>query len=282
MLRVNKLHINTKRWMKTKGNGWNLSDVKRRFIRPAGTQRFIEIDLLRGVAILLMIIGHILWDLDYFGLVPINSGIYSVIQSICPALFFILVGMSLIVSKKKAEYNPKIDKNYYYEHLVVRGLKIFCLGMCLTIGSLIFIPQKMVFFGVLHCIGLSIVLSAIFLKYKKYVPLFAVSFIFIGWIFTQVHVQNPTLLQLIIGQHSADIWGYTVDYFPLLPWFGLVLLGIIIGDGLYEGRTRRFRMPNLSKYKPVKIFEWCGQHSLGLYLLHQPVIAGALSVFLLI
>jgi uncharacterized membrane protein len=154
--------------------------------------------------------------------------------------------------------------------------------MCLTIGSLIFIPEKIVFFGVLHCIGISIVLSAIFLKYRKYVPLFTVSFIFIGWVFTQAHIQNPTLLQLIIGQHSADIWGYTVDYFPLLPWFGFVLLGIVIGDGLYEGRTRRFRMPDLSGYKPIKIFQWCGQHSLGLYLLHQPVIAGALSVYLLL
>ena len=282
MSRVNKLQINTKRWMKLKGNGLNLNDIKSRFIRPAGTQRFIEIDMLRGAAILLMIFGHILWDLDYFGLVPMNSGIYSVFQKTVPPLFFILVGMSLIVSKKKMEHNPKRDENTYYKHLVERGLKIFCLGMCLTIGSLIFIPEKIVFFGVLHCIGLSIVLSAIFLKYSKYVPLFAVSFIFIGWLFTQTYIQSPTLLHLIIGQHSADLWGHTLDYFPILPWFGLVLLGIVIGDGLYEGRARRFRMPDLSKYKPVKIFQWCGQHSLGLYLVHQPVIAGALSVYLLL
>lgn len=265
-----------------KGNGLNLTKIKEIFIRPAGAQRFIEIDMLRGVAILLMIFGHILWDLDYFGLVPINSTIYSTLQSTVPPLFFLLVGMSLIVSKKKAEYNPKVDENAYYKHLVVRGLNIFCLGMCLTIGSLIFIPGKIVFFGVLHCIGLSIIVSAIFLKYRKYVPLFAVSFTFIGWIFIQNYVHNPTLGQLIIGQHSADLWSYTLDYFPLLPWFGLVLLGISIGDTLYEGRTRRFRMPDPSKYKPIKIFQWCGQHSLGLYLIHQPIIAGALSVYLLL
>ena len=260
----------------------NLGNIKKRFIRPTGSQRFVEIDMLRGVAILLMIFGHILWDLDYFGLLPMNSDIYSALQSTVPPLFFLLVGMSLIVSKKKAEHNPKVDENAYYRHLVVRGLNIFCLGMCLTIGSLLFIPGKIVFFGVLHCIGLSIVLSAIFLKYRRYVPLVAISFTFIGWIFTQTYVQNPTLIQLIIGQHSANLWSYTLDYFPLLPWFGLVLLGIAIGDGLYEGSTRRFRMPDLSNYKPIKIFQWCGQHSLGLYLIHQPVIAGALSVYLLL
>jgi uncharacterized membrane protein len=265
-----------------KGNGLNLNNIKSRFIRPAGAQRFIEIDMLRGVAIILMIFGHILWDLDYFGLLPINSGIYSALQSTVPPLFFLLVGMSLIVSKKKVEHNPKIDENVYYKNLVVRGMNIFCLGMCLTIGSLIFFPEKIVFFGVLHCIGLSIALSTIFLKYRKYVPFFAVSFIFIGWIFMQSYIQNPTLLHLIIGQHSVDLWSYTLDYFPIMPWFGLVLLGIIIGDGLYEGSSRRFHMPNLSKYKPIKIFQWCGQHSLGLYLVHQPVIAGALSVYLLL
>jgi uncharacterized membrane protein len=260
----------------------NLKNIKKKFIQPVGTQRFIEIDMLRGAAILLMIFGHILWDLDYFGLVPMNNGIYSTLQKTVPPLFFLLVGMSLIVSKKKAEHNPKIDENIYNKHLVERGLKIFCLGMCLTIGSLIFIPGKIVFFGVLHCIGLSIVLSSFFLKRRKYVPIFAVSFIFIGWLFTQIYIQNPTLLHLIIGQHSADLWSYTLDYFPLLPWFGLVLLGIVIGDGLYEDGSRRFRMPDIPKYKPIKLFQWCGQHSLGLYLLHQPVIAGALSVYLLL
>jgi uncharacterized membrane protein len=265
-----------------KGNGLNLSNIKKKLIRPVGTQRFIEIDMLRGVAILMMIIGHILWDLDYFGLLPINSEVYSVLQRTCPPLFFLLVGMSLIVSKKKSDRKSNNDENTYYKHLIVRGLNIFCLGMCLTIGSLIFMPEKIVFFGVLHCIGLSIVISTIFLKYKKYVPIFAISFISTGMIFMKIHIQNPTLFHLIIGQHSADLWSYTLDYFPMLPWFGLVLLGISIGDQLYEGTSRKFRMPDLSKYKPIKIFQWCGQHSLGLYLVHQPVIAGALSVYLLV
>jgi uncharacterized membrane protein len=121
-----------------KGRGLNLRSIKKRLIRPAGTQRFIEIDMLRGIAILLMIIGHILWDLDYFGLLPINSEVYSVLQRTCPPLFFLLVGMSLIVSKKKSERKSNKDENTYYKHLIVRGLNIFCLGMCLTIGSLIF------------------------------------------------------------------------------------------------------------------------------------------------
>jgi uncharacterized membrane protein len=70
-----------------------------------------------------------------------------------------------------------------------------------------------------------------------------------------------------------------LDYFPLLPWFGFTLVGIAIGDCIYCGETRRIRTPDFSKYTPAKLFSWIGQYSLVIYLLHQPVIVGALYVF---
>jgi uncharacterized membrane protein len=260
----------------------NLNDIKKRIIHKHSSNRFIEIDMLRGIAIILMIFGHILWDLDYFGMVPMNSGIYSALHKTVPPLFFLLVGIGLIVSKKKIENKTLEDEKKYYKRLFERGLKIFGLGMIITIGSLIFMPERVVFFGVLHCIGLSVVLSAPFLKYRNYALLFAMLFIFAGTLMAQYPVENPTIFHLTVGLHQADVWRYTVDYFPLLPWFGISLLGIAIGDRLYCGNKRRFRMPDLSRYRPAKLFQWAGQHSLGLYLLHQPIIAGALAVFMVI
>jgi len=245
-------------------------------------RRFIELDVLRGLAIIFMIYLHVLWDLDYFGIVPMNNSIYSTLQKTVPPLFFLLVGISIIVSKKKIENKPEIDENVYYKRLVMRGLKIFGLGMILTVGSLIFMPGKVVFFGVLHCIGLSVVLSVPFLKYRNYNLLFAILLIFAGTVAAQHPVENPTIFHLTLGLHPTDVWRYTVDYFPLLPWFGICLLGIVVGDCLYSGNERRFRMPDLSKYRPAKIFQWAGQHSLIIYLLHQPVIAGALYLFVIL
>jgi len=74
---------------------------------------------------------------------------------------------------------------------------------------------------------------------------------------------------------------YTIDYFPLLPWLGVCLLGIALGDIMYKDNKRRFPLPDLSKYRPSKLFSWLGQHSLAIYLLHQPVIAGVLFLFLI-
>ncbi len=248
-------------------------------LHPPGYKRFIEIDMLRGFALFLMIFGHILWDLDYFGMVPMNNTIYSSLQKVVPPIFFLLVGISLIVSKKKLEDSSIDTQNKYYKQLILRGLKVFSLGMIITIGTLIFIPEKVVLFGVLHCIGLSIVISAPFLKYRNYNLLFAIIILFIGTFFTHYHVDAPTYAHLMIGIHQVDLWRYTLDYFPLIPWFGFCLLGIVVGDWLYSGNERRFKMPDLSNYRPVKLFQWFGRHSLIIYLIHQPIIAGALTVF---
>jgi uncharacterized membrane protein len=242
------------------------------------SKRFIEIDIIRGLAIVLMVFGHILWDLDYFGVFPINSSIYSSLQNFVPQLFFLIVGIGIIVSYKRKSLDHAQEKKYF-KHLIFRGFKVFSLGLVLSVFSLIFMPSTPVIFGVLHCIGLSIILSVPFLMLKKYNLIFASILLIIGFWFSQIYVQNPTILHLIIGLHPAEVWTFTVDYFPILPWFGIVVLGIAIGDFLYCGDKRRFKFPELDKYKPAKLISWIGQHSLGIYLLHQPIIAGFMYFF---
>jgi uncharacterized membrane protein len=237
--------------------------------------------MLRGLAIILMIFGHILWDLDYFGLLPINNSIYDVLKITVQPMFFLLVGISLVISKKKFEQR-KINEEWEFDkRLIFRGFKILGLGIIFTLLTLIFIPEKPIFFGVLHCIGLSIILSVPFLKYRKYNLLFVITILFASYTLSGYTMDNPTILHLAVGIHQANIGSYTIDYFPLLPWFGICLLGIIIGGHLYSGNERKFKIPDISRYKPIKIFQWCGQHSLIIYLLHQPIIAGAISVFFL-
>jgi len=249
-------------------------------INQANSGRFIEIDVLRGLAIILMIFLHIIWDLDYFGLFPINTQIYQ-FQKIVPTIFFILLGVCLVVSKNKKITQTSFDEITYNKHLFLRGLKIFGLGMIITLVTMIFIPDKPIFFGVLHCIGFSIILSIPFMKFKYYNLLFASLVILIGFLFSQNSIEDPTLIHLVVGLQPTNIAQYTIDYFPLFPWFGACLFGIVLGKLLYKDNERRFRIPDISKYKPVTMFSWLGKHSLTIYLLHQPIIAGALSIFVL-
>jgi len=262
-----------------KNNKTNHCYLPRKMHIKKYTKRFIEIDVLRGFAILLMVTCHLLWDLDYYHIMPLNSAFYSFVQKIVPTLFFILVGMCLVIGTKKKEFKSIKEENTYYKNQIYRGLKIFGMGMIITVGSLIFIPDRPVMFGVLHCIGLSIIISIPFLKIRNYNVLFSLIFIFSGMILSQIAIAKPTILHLAVGLHQESMWRYTVDYFPLLPWFGVCLLGILIGDWLYCGEERMFKIPDLSRYAPAKIISWLGQHSLGIYMIHQPLIAGAIILY---
>ena len=238
--------------------------------------RFIELDILRGFAIAIMIFYHLLWDLDYFGLVPLNNSMYQS-NRYFPPIFFLLVGICLAISTNKRQTSNERTKR-----LLIRGSWIFTLGMVLTSLTFFIIPDKPILFGALHCIGLSIILSIPFLKFKSYNIIFALVIILIGSIVGSFTVENPTILHLAIGFHQAGLWDYTIDYFPLLPWFGVILVGIALGNFLYTDNKRRFKIPDLSKYKPATIFSWLGQHSLIIYLLHQPIIAGTLFIFVVL
>jgi uncharacterized membrane protein len=241
-------------------------------------QRFIELDILRGFAILFMIILHLFWDLDYFGIVPLNKNFYS-LNIIVPVMFFLLVGICQAVNNNKYQGQPK----KMYLRTIQRGLWILNLGMLFTLLTAVFLPDRPILFGVLHCIGCCIILTVPFLKLKStnaiYATLIIIAGIAIGTFFM---VENPNIFQLAAGFHQSDIAAHTIDYFPILPWLGVCLLGITLGNILYKNNKRRFPLPNLSKYKSTKIFSWLGQHSLAIYLVHQPIIAGVLFLVLMI
>lgn len=240
------------------------------------SQRFIELDILRGFAILFMIILHLFWDLDYFGILPLNEQFYS-LNIIVPVMFFLLVGICLAVNNNKYQKQPK--KLYY--RTIERGLWILNLGMLLTLLTTVFLPDRPILFGVLHCIGCCIILSTVLLRFKStnliLATLIIVTGLALGFFYT---TENPNMAELATGIHESDVTAQTIDYFPILPWFGVCLLGIAIGNVLYKDNKRRYSFPDLSKYKPTKIFSWMGQHSLAIYLIHQPVIAGVLFLYI--
>ena len=68
------------------------------------------------------------------------------------------------------------------------------------------------------------------------------------------------------------------DYFPLLPNLGWFLTGALLGRTVYrKGESLLPRVP--SGAAPVRALAWCGRQSLLLYLLHQPVLAGILELY---
>jgi uncharacterized membrane protein len=66
----------------------------------------------------------------------------------------------------------------------------------------------------------------------------------------------------------------SLDYVPLLPWFGVVLMGMAGGALLYKDLVRRFPLPDISAWPPVRGLLFLGRNSLAIYILHQPLLLG--------
>ena len=224
-------------------------------------ERFIELDVIRGSALFLMIFLHLLWDLDFYNVMPLDTTIYS-LNKIVSFTFFLVAGISVSIAyRRKSAY-----------HVIKHGIWIFNVGMGLTIITLMVIPQRPIYFGVLHCIGLSLLLSVPFIRFKKYAVLPAFCAIIAGLVIDAIPTSSPSIVQLILGLHQSNIWQYTVDYFPVLPWLGIMLLGIAIGNVAYKDGKRQFKLPNLNPYKSARMVSFFGKNSLYVYLVHQPVI----------
>jgi uncharacterized membrane protein len=168
-----------------------------------------------------------------------------------------------------------------YLRTIPRGLWVLNLGILFTLLTTMFLPDRPILFGVLHCIGCCIILSTLFLKFK-YTNLIIATIIIVTGIAIGnfMHVGTPNIIQLATGFHQSDIATHTIDYFPIMPWLGVCLIGITLGNILYKDNKRRFPLPDVSKYRPTKLFSWMGQHSLAIYLVHQPLIAGLLFLVL--
>ncbi len=242
--------------------------------KPDG--RFWEIDLLRGVAIILMIIFHCIYDLNHLGIIQYQlwHGPFAYTSKIISSVFLLLVGLSLTISfnkTKQVESNAKISYKF-----IRRGFKLFSLGLMITIISWFIIPERFVLFGILHCIGLSIILSVPFIRYIIPNLLLGGSLVLFG-IYLQ-YVTFDFIWFIPLGVLPPNY--FSIDFFPILPWFGVVLLGIALGNFLYPNAKRRYHLACSTDYGIAPKLCFIGRHSLPVYFLHQPIIFGLIFLFL--
>lgn len=238
------------------------------------TVRFWEVDLLRGVAIVLMVLYHLVFDLDYFAVydIEVSSGFWLAVARAAASLFLLLVGLSLTLSHSRARLSRQEDR--FGQRLLKRSVWILSLALSITILSDLFIGEGFIVFGVLHLIGLSLLLAYPFLRLQKANFIFGLLFIVLGIYLQTISVSFTWLLWL--GLAPQDF--YSIDYFPVFPWFGMILMGMGLGSRLYPGYRRRIMLPDLSASTFVRSLAFLGRKSLAIYLIHQPVMIAFLYI----
>ena len=145
--------------------------------------------------------------------------------------------------------------------------------MLITFITWLFLEEGIILFGILHFIGVSIILAYPFLRFR-YINslLIGVVIILIGLYLRNFTFDSPWMLWLGLRPHDF----YTLDYFPVFPWLGVNLIGVSTGNFLYPSYTRKFNIQDVSSYLPVRLGCMFGKKSLFIYLVHQPVLIGLL------
>lgn len=232
-------------------------------------RRFEELDLLRGIGVILMIIFHFAFDLDFFKIAQIDThrGLWLAMARIIQFIFIGTTGITLAITAERDGV-----KKEWYRRRCTQALKLFVLALVITLITKLLTGDLTITFGILHFYGAAIILALPLMKLKIWNALIGAWIFVVSPSITLLQSDNPLLIPLGITRPD-----YTaLDYFPLLPWFGLFLIGVAAGGYLYKNNMRRFDV-SFGLPNPLKIFlKSVGRKSLILYLIHQPILLGIL------
>ena len=215
--------------------------------------RAYYLDALRAVAVIWMVIFHTSYDLRMFNYVQwdFSQGFWYAFPRLIAFTFLFCVGISLNYT-----HTPKIN----WKALKNRTIKLGAAALAVSIGTYFMFPTQWIYFGTLHCILAGSILGALVVNHRK--------------------VAGSLLVIILILQYglnydikwvSSILQRPSMDFIPIYPWFWAILLGIILGP--YLSRIRLLQI-----VKPNKFINFLGQHSLKIYLLHQPVIFGVIWI----
>lgn len=221
----------------------------------------------RGIALILMILYHLVFDLHYFfqssWLGNPFQGFWPIIGSGSAILFILLAGIAT------AGIQQSFPAQFARRKNLLRAGKILLGAAMITLVTRFFFPETTIYFGILHFLGLAVFVTAF--TRLSWLNAFGWAFLFFG-IYKIMPPLSLRPLAIFWGQAPADF--RSLDYFPFFPWFSLFLIGI----GLENLRQLHY-FPLRSTNCSSPAIEWLGRHSLWIYLLHQPIIMG--SVYLI-
>ncbi len=224
-------------------------------------KRIWEIDFLRGLLIPGMILIHLIYDVvELYGFVDWKyPAWYFYFKNNYGALFVMLSGVSVTLGS----------------HCIRRGLTVFAGGMICTLVTGCMYAFGManrgiiIYFGVLHCIGVCMMLWPVFRRWPVWILAAVGTILAVAGLYLRFQLFDFPWL-VIFGFVFPGF--SSSDYFPLMPNLGYFLLGGVLGKVLY--RPKRTLFPRVNEgCAPIRAMGFCGRHSLLIYLLHQPILA---------
>lgn len=221
-----------------------------------------------------MITYHLIYDLDQWtGLaVDVDALFWFITGKTAALLFIFLSGLSSGFSK----------------HPLKNGLRVLFFGMIITLVTYVVFPEQYVRFGILHFLGVMMVLYPLIQKLPNGVLILGSVLIITGGLIIKDQAVNTSLLLPLGFMYPRFA---TMDFYPLFPYSGVTLLGVLCYRYVFaeQSKANASVLPAIRKKqnydKPAQKDEqkkkaaypmvtWISRHSLWIYLIHQPILLG--------
>jgi uncharacterized membrane protein len=228
----------------------------------ANSNRIELVDFARGNALLAMFVFHFAYDLSYFGLIETDipaERSWRWFARLIAGSFLTLVGTSLMLATRNG-----LDRPAFLKRLAM----VAGAALLVTLGTRLAMPDSFIFFGILHHVAVASVLALPFLALPTAMVAAAAALSFaLPWLVDHSLFDRPGFVWLGLSELPVR----SADFVPVFPWFGCVLMGIVLARLLLP-RARcsapvRWRARSL----PARIIVWGGRNSLLVYLVHQPL-----------
>ena len=242
---------------------------------PAPRGRIALVDAARGLAITVMIAYHFCFDLTYHGWTNFRMlddvGWIAWRDAIVTSFVF-LAGVSLALRDHAR------DAAWFDRAFLRRWLQVAAAAALVTAGSMLLFPDRYIYFGVLHFVAVALWLCRRASRRPLLACALGLAILVIGNV-----VADPAF-----DPRALDWIGFaatkppTEDYVPLFPWLGVTLLGCGLA-GLWTRRDLRMspavaavwnRLPS----SLTRTWATMGRWSLTIYLVHQPLLFGAMGL----
>jgi uncharacterized membrane protein len=209
-----------------------------------------------------MVVYHFCFDLRYFGFTRSDfehDWRWLAARSAILSSFLLIAGISAVLAARQPT-----PLAHWLRHLGV----IAAAALLVSAGSALVFPRSFIWFGVLHAIAVSLLVAKPLVQRPWLAAFAGVVVIAAG-----VAYANPAFDDRWLGWLGfMTAKPATEDYVPLFPWTGVLFLGIALGHVLVrDAFVALAPLSRLPRWLP-----FLGRHSLAVYLLHQPLLFGAL------
>ena len=267
------------------------------------SQRFEAVDALRGLAMVWMAIFHFCFDLNQQGYLKQDfhhDPLWTWQRTCILSLFLLCAGAGQAIALQQGQTWARFWR---------RWLQIAGCAVLVSIGSALMFPTTFIYFGVLH--GMALMLIVARLSAGLGALLWPLGLLAIAMKPIAAYAISTGVWGTFLNDRSFNWLGLvsvlpvTEDYVPIFPWLGMMWWGMAAMQWMLRRQTptadwvpkrsaqvkeeaaqrpgdteQNALVPGLltpqAMPRPMAHLAVLGRWSLSFYMLHQPILLGAL------